>query len=87
MRPWLIVIVALGVINFAVFFVVALIIGGDAVNGYAANGHYYLASHGRYTEVSRHIFIYSRWHVYSLFITHPAAMLAAIQLNRLRSPT
>lgn len=84
MRGWLIGIIALGVVNFTVYFIVAVIIGGDAVSGYVADGHYYLASHGHYTAVTREIFTYSRWHVCSLFITHPAAILAATQLNRMR---
>jgi hypothetical protein len=67
-----------GVANFAVFFVVAIVIGGDAVNGCARNGHYFVASHGRYTEVSRTVFNYSRWHVYSVFVTQTAAIIAAI---------
>jgi hypothetical protein len=61
--------------NFVGFFIVALVIGGDAVNGKAVGGHFYLANHGRLTEVSEGVYTYSLWHVRSLFITHPVAML------------
>ena len=64
------------VMNFASFVIIAQVIGGDAVNGHQAAGHYYLANHGRLTEVSRTIFEYSRWHTLSLFVTHPLAFLA-----------
>jgi hypothetical protein len=63
-------------INFAAFFIVAGRIGGDAINGTVENGHYYLASHGRMTEVSAGRFTYSLWHARSLFVTHPLGMIA-----------
>jgi hypothetical protein len=63
--------------NFIVFFVVAVVLGGDAINGKTDGGRYFLANHGRLTQVSRGIFEYSRYHAISLFITHPMALLAA----------
>ncbi len=38
---------------FAVFWIVSVIAGGDAVNGKIEDGRYYLCSHGKYTQVSR----------------------------------
>ena len=67
-----------GIVNFLVFFLVAVHLGGDAVNGKVVADHYYLASHGRYTEVSEEIFNYSRWHVYSLWVTAPLALFAVL---------
>jgi hypothetical protein len=67
-------------LNFAIFFVVAQFIGGDAVNGFARDGHYYLNNKGHFTEVSRSVFMYSKWHVYSLFITHPLGIVSALLL-------
>ncbi|MDE8345125.1 MAG: hypothetical protein POH28_02950 [Acidocella sp.] len=85
MHRFLIGIVILGVVNFAVFFIVTLRLGGYALGGgYATGGQYFLASHGHYTQVTRAVFTYSRWHNYSLFITQPAAMLAGWQLARMR---
>ena len=73
---------ALGFLNFLVFFVVAVSIGGDAVNGFRSDGHFFLSSHGKLTEVSESVWLYSRAHAYSLMITHPLAILAAFMLNR-----
>jgi hypothetical protein len=72
----------LGVLNFVAFFIVAILIGGDAVNGKVVGGHFYLAEHGKFTEVSEAVFTYSLWHVRSLFITHPLAMLTGYLANR-----
>lgn len=66
---------ALAIINFLVFFFVAMKIGGDALNGHMENGRYFLANHGVLTEVSRPVFEYSRIHAGSLIITHPLAIL------------
>lgn len=49
-------------LNFFSFMVVAVLIGGDALNGRVSAGHYYLGNHGSYTEVSRSVFIYSACH-------------------------
>jgi hypothetical protein len=61
--------------NFAAFFVVALMLGGDALNGKIEDGRYYLANHGRFTEVSSAVWHYSRAHVISVLITHPLGIL------------
>jgi hypothetical protein len=66
----------LGILNFVVFWIVAVAIGGDAVSGHRAGGHYYLANHGKLTEVSELVWRYSQAHVYSVWITHPMAILA-----------
>ena len=71
----LLAVCGLGILNFVTFVIVAVAIGGDAVNGKAVGGHYYLASHGKLTEVSEAVYSYSLWHVRSVFITHPLAML------------
>ncbi len=70
--------------NFLVFWLIAVCLGGDAVNGKIDHGHYYLMSHGDYTEVSKEIFTYSKWHVYSIWITHPLAFIAAYWYGRFR---
>lgn len=67
-----------GWLNFLFFWIAAVTLGGDAVNGKVEGGHYYLDSHGHLTEVSRGVFMYSRIHTYSIFITHPLAILAAV---------
>jgi hypothetical protein len=66
------------IMNFLLFFVIDLIIGGDALNGKVEGRHYYLGNHGQYTEVNYFVFLYSWLHAASLFITHPLGMLAAL---------
>lgn len=80
----LLAVCGLGVLNFVIFVIVAVAIGGDAVNGKAVGGHYYLASHGKLTEVSEAVYTYSLWHVRSLFVTHPLAILTGYLANRER---
>ena len=72
----------LALVNFFAFFFIDLYLGGDALNGYARDGHYFLCSHGRYTEVSDAVWTYSRWHAISVIVTHASVfVLAAIFLN------
>jgi hypothetical protein len=73
---------ALGFVNFLVFFAVAVSIGGDAANGFRSDGHYFLANHGKLTEVSESVWLYSRAHAYSVMITHPLAIFAGFMWNR-----
>ena len=75
----------LAIVNFAAFWVMAVYLGGDAVNGGIRDGHYYLMSHGRSTEVSAAVFNYSKWHAYSVWVTHPLGLLAAFVLARRKS--
>jgi len=72
----LVVISEIAIINFLLFFIIGLLIGGDAVNGYAENGHYYLANHGEFKEVNYFIFMYSKIHVYTVFVTHSLFFIA-----------
>ena len=74
---WLKIVWAVAMVNFASFCAISIYFGGDAVNGYESGGRFFLASHGRYTEVSGALFTYSRIHAYSVFVTHPAALLGA----------
>jgi hypothetical protein len=67
-----------GLLNFVLFFLVSLLIGGDAFNGRIDENRCYLGGHGRYTEVSCLLYTYSRVHETSLLITHAAAMLASL---------
>jgi hypothetical protein len=73
----------IGIANFAAFFAASLYLGGDAINGKMAAGHFYLMGHGRYTEVSESVFAYSKWHAYSTWLTHPLAFIAACLYYRI----
>ena len=76
------ILLGLGLVNFIVFWILAVHFGGDAVNGKIQAGHFFLLSHGRYTEVSEGVFTYRKWHVYSTWITHPLMLLSAYLLHR-----
>lgn len=69
----------LAVINFVAFCAMTVVLGGDALNGTSVDGHYFLNSHGKYTEVSRGVFEYSYAHAVSLLVTHPLGLVAAIR--------
>ena len=75
-------VIAVRMLNFLIFVAGAIYLGGDAVNGKVEGGHYYLfgsrSESGRkvYTEVTKPVFTYSRWHVYSIFVTWPLVMAA-----------
>ena len=73
-----VILIAIGMVNFVLFVGISLLIGGDALNGKEAGGHYYLDSHGRLTEVSRPVFLYSKVHAISSAIGIPLAMLASL---------
>ena len=65
--------------NFAVFFIIAVYLGGDALSGEVAGGHYYLGNHCVLTEVNKYQYIYSMVHVISVFITHPIAIFWGVR--------
>jgi hypothetical protein len=71
----LLITVALCFLNFLAFMAVAGNIGGDALNGKIVDGHFFLGSHGHFTEVTQAVFNYSAWHARSVFFTHPLAFL------------
>lgn len=76
-------------LNFAIFLGIAIYLGGDAVNGKRQNGHFYLYGvrtvNGNkiYTEVSRPVYDYSKFHVLATMASWPFVMAAAYIRNRL----
>jgi len=62
--------------SFAVMFGDAMRLGGDALSGYEQDGHYYVASHGKTTEVPREDWEASEEHAQRVFVTHPLGLLA-----------
>jgi hypothetical protein len=73
--PWLALVAAIvGFANFLWFINESVTLGGDALNGYVRNGHYFISGHGSATEVSRSTWEWSRLHASSLVITHPLAL-------------
>jgi len=61
-------VVALVALNFVAFIVGSCYLGGDALNGYARAGHYFVCAHGGCREVSRSIWLYSYWHALSAMV-------------------
>ncbi len=49
-------------LNFLIFWLVAVWLGGDAGNGYSKDGHFFVCAHGACHEVSEAIWNYSYWH-------------------------
>ena len=72
------IIFAVAFINFFLFIIGTVILGGDALNGKVVGDHYYLANHGQLTEVNAFVFMYSKIHAISIFITHPLAGIAGV---------
>jgi hypothetical protein len=72
--------VGIGILNFASFWIVAVIIGGDAVSNPPQDGRYYVSEHGHRTEVSRSVYEYSLFHARSVWVTHPLAFLGGYLL-------
>jgi hypothetical protein len=65
-------------INFVIFVAVTFYLGGDALNGYSADGHYYLSQKGKLTEVTEAVFTYSKWHAISLLVTFPIVIIGGM---------
>ena len=65
----------IALINFGVFVIIAIIIGGDAINGFTKDGHYYLKLGAYINEVSHPVFIYSKIHFYILIVNYVVAFV------------
>ncbi len=76
----------LGMVNFVAFLVGTAYFGGDAVSGKVVDGHYFLSSHGRLTEVSAAVFTYSWLHTWSVFASWPFVLLCGWLSSRKESP-
>ena len=59
-------IAAVAAVNFFAFVAMSFYLGGDALQGYSRDGHYFLGRHSTFTEVSPAVFNYSRWHALSV---------------------
>jgi len=76
-KYWMKSISIVAILNFFVFVGIASYIGGDALNGRIEDGHFFLASHGVYTEVSESVFTYSKIHAISMLVTHAVFFFSA----------
>jgi hypothetical protein len=80
--PWLKILVFVAILNFFAFCGVAGYLGGDALNGYASEGHYFLKWRSNYTEVSPDVFAYSKWHAISVIVLFGATAIAGALARR-----
>jgi hypothetical protein len=72
------ILIFIGISNFIACFIISIIIHGDAFTGKIVEGRYFVNSHGVYTEVGILVYVYSMYHIVSLYFTHPIAMFALI---------
>lgn len=74
-------------VNLIAFVVIMVLVGADALSGHVENGHYFLRLKGQVTEVSRDVFLYSKWHAISVYITFPLMFaIGALLYEPHRSP-
>jgi hypothetical protein len=62
------------IVNFIAFSVISSRIGGSAMNGYTHDGHYFVGSHGAYTEVSAETWQRNRLHGRSVGVSYVLAI-------------
>jgi hypothetical protein len=73
------------VLNFGVWGILTSVIQGDAINGKIEHGKYYVAMKGRYTQVSRGVYLYSYVHTCTNFVLFPALILSGFLGLRTKS--
>lgn len=85
------VVFSLGFLGFLVFMTSDIILGGSAFNNAATNyelyqeGHYYLMSHGNYTEVSYDVFKYMKVIEVVGFVSFGFAFVFALIKNKMET--
>lgn len=72
-------------VDFVVFYIVTLLVGGDGLSGSAQAGHYFVSNHGRLTEVSHAAWLITRVQAISLFALWPLT-LVSMAVDSLRAP-
>ena len=65
-------------VNFTVFWFATLYIGGDGIGIPPKDGHYYVSSHGRLTEVSYNIWHYTRVHTFIVWTSVPLFFIGIV---------
>ena len=72
--------------NSTSFWFASAALGGDALNGKIEDGPYYVAEHGKYTQVSEVQFRYSAWHTRSILVTHALGAVGMLLLYAIGDP-
>jgi hypothetical protein len=78
LRPVSTIVRYVAICNFAMFVFLVIFLGGDAFNGKAESGRYYLGQHGKFTEVSVGVFQYSQAHIVISIVLGIIAMLLTL---------
>ena len=63
--------------NFLAFFAIGMYIGGSALLGRSVGGLYFVGDHGRLTQVSHSVYLYSWIHTLSQLFTFPLFVFGA----------
>ena len=71
----------LAVVNFLAFVLIGAFLGGYA-RKHVAGEPYLLVLYGHATEVSRRVYLYSRWHFYAMLSTHALAITSWLVTRR-----
>ena len=69
-------VLVLGFANFLAFLAESAALGGDALSGHAAGGHYYVANSGVFTEVSQAVWTLSRIHAIVTLVSWPLVLIS-----------
>ncbi len=78
--------IALLIVNFILFSIGTMIVGGVFAFEKGGNGHYFVTQNGRGTEVSRPVFIYCVVHACSVCATHLIGIYAGRFYNKHKPP-
>jgi len=73
--------IAVGLANYGLYALLSYLAGGDALHGHVIAGHYLIQTAGGLVEVSRTLFLFSRWEAYSLLATFPLGLACACVLS------
>lgn len=73
------------ILNFVIFVIISMWLGGTALIGFIQNGSYYIGNHGNYTKVSNVIWYLNYIQGVLLFLLIPfpfiKAFLSAIDID------
>jgi|HubBroStandDraft_6_1064221.scaffolds.fasta_scaffold1124413_1 hypothetical protein len=87
LRKLSLVTTTVGLLDFLLFLAGVFYFGGDAWNGKAEAGRYFLWGYHNgtkgYIEVSQAVFDYSKWHVYSVVVIWTLMLLVGFASSRI----
>ena len=78
-RRRVLILQGIGLLNFLAFWAIGATIGGSALLGKSAGGAYFVGDHGRLTQVSHLVYVYSWIHTLSQCVTLPLGVFGIIR--------